>query len=270
MEIFSKLNILTKKLQSNICIGLDPIPNYMPIENIFEFNRSIVDKTYDLVVAYKPQFAFYEAFGFEGLKALEETIRYIRSLSKDIIIIGDGKRGDIDSTSAAYAKSYFKFWGVDIATVNPYMGIDSILPFLEYENKGIYVICRTSNPGSKDFQDLETSSGEKIYELVASKCADISSNGNLGFVIGATYPDEIRNLREQFPQRSFLIPGIGTQKGDLKSSVDVAKNVNNSGFLINSSRSIIYASKDPKRFSNIAREKTLELKNQINDVLISG
>ena len=110
MEILSKLNILTKKLQSNICIGLDPIPNYMPIDNIFEFNRSIVDKTHDLVVAYKPQFAFYEAFGFEGLKALKETIRYIRSLSKDIIIIGDGKRGDIDSTSAAYAKSYFKFW----------------------------------------------------------------------------------------------------------------------------------------------------------------
>ena len=144
------------------------------------------------------------------------------------------------------------------------------MTFLQYENKGIYVICRTSNPGSKDFQDLETNSGEKIYELVASKCADISSNGNLGFVIGATYPDEIRNLREKFPQRSFLIPGIGTQKGDLKSSVDVAKNVNNNGFLINSSRSIIYASKDPKRFSNIAREKTLELKNQINDVLISG
>ena len=268
MGIFHKLKSVISKKKSFVCVGLDPHKDYLPISDVFEFNKIIIDSTIDIVSAYKPQFAFYESLGLEGLKQLKLTIEYIKKISDDVIIIGDAKRGDIDSTSAAYANSLFNFWEVDIATVNPYMGRDSILPFLEYKSRGIYVICRTSNMGGRDLQELKLDSGDKIYEKVAEYTDEISSEDNLGYVIGATYPNEIKSLREKYPSRSFLIPGIGKQGGDLKTSVDSAKDFANTGFLINASRSIIFSAKNNEDFGLSARNESIKLRDNINNLLI--
>jgi orotidine-5'-phosphate decarboxylase len=269
MSMVSKLNDSIIKSKSYLCIGLDPHPNEMFVENVFDFNKQIIDVTHDLVAAYKPQFAFYEALGIFGLQALKETISYIRNVNPNIIIIGDAKRGDIGSTAKAYAHSLFEFWDVDIATVNPYMGMDTLLPYLEYNDRGIFVVCRTSNSGSGELQNLVVFDDEKkkLFEFVADLTFGISDGSNVGLVVGATYPEDVKIIREKHPQVPILIPGVGAQGGDLHACVKGAVDSMGKGFLINASRSIIFATKNPVDYPNITRKRALELRNAINESL---
>lgn len=268
MERQSRVNFLDKLLQaartnrSLLCIGLDPDPELMPKLDVGQFNREIVDATSDLVCAYKPNLAFYEALGIEGLKALEKTIAYI---PKAIPIIGDAKRGDVGSTARAYARALFETFGFDAATVNPYLGYDSLEPFIEYKEKGVFILCRTSNVGSADFQALSLcEKGEKpLFEIVAHKAREWNTYGNVGLVVGATYPEELRRVRQLCPEMPLLIPGIGAQGGDLANAVRYGVDEKGEKAIISSSRQIIYASKG-EDFAMAAREAALKLRDQIN------
>ena len=252
--------------RSLLCVGLDPDPSRMPIADVYEFNRAIIDATVDLVCAYKPNLAFYEALGLKGLEALGRTLEHIRSVSGDVLVIGDAKRGDIDATSAAYATALFDQWGFDAATVNAYGGRDSIEPFLSYENRGVFVWCRSSNPGAKDFQDLENREGKPLYQQMAQAYQSWNSRHNLGLVVGATYPEELKALRELCPDVPFLVPGVGAQAGDLKAAVLAGTDSRGRLAIINSSRGIIYAAKG-SQFARAAREKAEDLRDSINEVL---
>ena len=196
--------------RSLVCVGLDPDPELMPLSNVFEFNRAIVDATADLVCAYKPNLAFYEAMGIDGLKGLRDTISYIKERAPHAILIGDGKRGDIGSSAKAYARAMFEVWGFDVTTAVPYLGEDALEPLLKYEDRGVFVLCRTSNPGSREFQDLAVVSGSEkspLYQHVAKASSGWNRRGNVGLVVGATYPEELRCVRELCPNMPFLIPG---------------------------------------------------------------
>ena len=202
---------------SHLCVGLDPNPDAMAVPGIADFNRAIVTATADLVCAYKLQLAFYEAAGSEGIRSLEKTIAFIREQAPGAIIIGDGKRGDIGSTATAYARAMFETWGFDAATVNVYQGRDAIEPFLAHEGRGAFVLCRTSNPSSIDVQELSVTSGGAempLYRRVAELSEDWSAGrGNVGFVVGATAPERLEELRVRHPTVPFLVPGIGAQGG---------------------------------------------------------
>jgi len=261
MNFLEKLLQAARTNRSLLCIGLDPDPELMPKVDFFQFNRAIIDATSDLVCAYKPNLAFYEALGIEGLKALERTVAYI---PKGIPIIGDAKRGDIGSTARAYARALFETFGFDAATVNPYLGYDSLEPFMEYKEKGVFILCRTSNVGSAHFQALplmETS--RPLFELVAQRAREWNLYGNLGLVVGATYPEELRRVRQICPEMPLLIPGIGAQGGDLASAVRYGVDDKGEKAIISSSRQIIYASKG-EDFAAAAREAALNLRDQIN------
>jgi orotidine-5'-phosphate decarboxylase len=207
--------------------------------------------------------AFYEALGIEGLTTLQKTMEYIPS---DIPIIGDAKRGDIGNTAKAYAKALFSTFGFDAATVNPYLGFDSIEPFIDYRDKGIFLLCRTSNPGASDFQDLTCTSGFSLYEVVANKAKEWNIYGNIGLVVGATYPEELKKIRSICPEMCLLIPGIGVQGGDLASAVKYGVNTQGGKAIIAISRQILYASKG-RDFAEAARNKAEEIRNQINSYL---
>jgi orotidine-5'-phosphate decarboxylase len=239
----------------------------MPVADVFDFNRAIIDATADLVCAYKPNLAFYEALGIKGLEALQRTIEYARRAAPHALLIGDGKRGDIDSTSAAYAKAMFHVWGFDAATVNAWGGGDSLAPFFSYADRGVFIWCRSSNPGGGDFQNLMPS-GEPLYQHVARQAVDWNKNGNVGLVIGATYPREMAQLRALAPNMPFLIPGVGAQAGDLKDAVLAGIDKNGRRAIINSSRSILYASQGAD-FAQAARRKAQETRDAINAVLAS-
>ena len=261
MNFLEKLLQAARSNRSLLCIGLDPDPELMPNVDVFQFNRAIIDATSDLVCAYKPNLAFYEALGIEGLKALERTVAYI---PKGIPIIGDAKRGDIGSTARAYARALFETLGFDAATVNPYLGYDSLEPFMEYKEKGVFILCRTSNVGSADFQDLTlTETSGPLFELVAQRAREWNLYGNLGLVVGATYPEELRRVRQICPEMPLLIPGIGAQGGDLASAVRYGVDAKGEKAIISSSRQIIYASKG-EDFAAAAREAALNLRDQIN------
>jgi len=191
MDFADKLLKAVQRNQSLVCVGLDPDPELMPQMRLFDFNKAIIDVTSDLVCAYKPNLAFYEALGVEGLTALQRTVDYIPD---DIPVIGDAKRGDIGNTARAYAKALFETLGFDAATVNPYLGYDSIEPFINYRDKAVFILCRTSNPGALDFQALTYWSGgpdskqEPLFKLVAQKAKEWNKNNNIGLVVGATSP----------------------------------------------------------------------------------
>ena len=231
---------------SLVCIGLDPDLAKLPEdlkrsdnEPLYAFNRRIIDATADIAAAYKPQIAFYSALGAEN--QLAASIRYIRERAPSALIILDAKRNDIGNTAAAYAHEAFDRYGADAVTVNPYMGEDSVRPFLERPDRGAILLCRTSNPGAKDFQDLLID-GLPLYRRVAQRAAeDWNENQNLMLVVGATYPREMAELRQAHPQISFLVPGIGAQGGDLKATLAAGLDARSAGLLINSSRNIIYA-----------------------------
>jgi len=264
MNFVDKLLQAGRKNNSLVCVGLDPDPKLMPEKiSVADFNRAIVEATSDLVCAYKPNLAFYEAMGDEGMEALRQTVKGIPS---DIPVIGDAKRGDIGNTSKAYAKALFEFLGFDAATVNPYLGFDAIEPFLQYADKGSIILCRTSNAGARDFQSLlcETPAGRRpLYEIVADKAQEWNTRGNIGIVVGATYPDELKTLRSQHPDLPILIPGIGAQGGDVAVTVKNGVSPQGDKAIINSARQIIYASKGPD-FAEAARKACQTLRDEIN------
>ncbi|MXZ03411.1 MAG: orotidine-5'-phosphate decarboxylase [Chloroflexi bacterium] len=245
---------------SCVCVGLDPDPSKMPIDDVFEFNRAIIDATHDLVAAYKPQFAFYEALGLPGLEALEKTIGYIRDFAPGAFVLADAKRGDIGSTAEAYARAMFETWDVDACTVYAYQGSDSVTPFLEYPGKGVFVVCRTSNPSSIEVQDVvDEPSGETVFERVARQTIGLSDGGNVGLVVGATYPQELASLRAVHQDTPFLIPGVGAQGGDATESARLG----GENILISSSRGIIYASQSNSDFDAAARRAVEDLRAEI-------
>ncbi len=264
MDFIEKLSVATQKNKSLLCVGLDPDPELMPAEiSVAEFNREIINATSDLVCAYKLNLAFYEALGDEGNDALKQTLKHIPA---GIVKIGDGKRADIGNTSKAYARAIFDYLNFDAATVNPYLGFDSIEPFLKYADKGVFILCRTSNAGAADFQSLrcETESGSHpLYEIVAMKASQWNKYGNVGLVVGATYPEELKLIRQSHPDMPLLIPGVGAQGGDLASVVRYGVDSEGERAIINSSRQIIYAAKG-KDFAQAARRAASELMEQIN------
>lgn len=233
--------------RSLLCIGLDPDPALMPVADVFEFNRAMIDATAGAAAAYKPNLAFYEALGPTGLYALERTVAHIRETSPAALIIGDAKRGDIGPSAAAYARAMFGVWGFDAVTVNAWGGADSVAPFLEDASRGVFVWCRGSNPGSADFQDLPASDAAgksmPLYQRMALTGAQWNARGNVGLVAGATAPEQLAAVRELCPDLPLLIPGVGAQGGDLEAAVRAGTDSNGRMALINSSRGIIYASR---------------------------
>ncbi|MCD6391519.1 MAG: orotidine-5'-phosphate decarboxylase [Dehalococcoidia bacterium] len=262
MKFSDKLLNASRKNKSWLCIGLDPDPELMPGVDVLQFNKAIIESTCDLVCAYKPNLAFYEAIGTEGPAILEKTIKYIPG---DIPVIGDAKRGDIGNTARAYARALFSVLNFDAATVNPYLGFDSIEPFINYQDKGVFILCRTSNQGATDFQNLCTN-GTLLYEAVAQKAKEWNTYDNIGLVVGATYPEELKKVRSICPEMLLLIPGIGAQGGDLASAVGYGVDARGEKAIINVSRQILYASKE-RDFAQAARSVAEKIRNQINDYL---
>ncbi len=260
MKFIDKLLKASRKNNSWLCIGLDPDPELMPGVGVLQFNKAIIEATSDLVCAYKSNLAFYEALGTEGLAILEKTLKYIPD---DIPVIGDAKRGDIGNTARAYAKALFSVLGFDAATVNPYLGFDSIEPFIKFQDKGVFILCRTSNKGAADFQDLHTN-GLALYETVARKAQEWNFYGNNGLVVGATYPEELKKVRSICPEMPLLIPGTGAQGGDLASAVGYGVDARGEKAIINVSRQILYASKE-RDFARAVRNVAEKIRQQIND-----
>jgi len=264
VNFIEKLAKVSQKNKSLLCIGLDPDPERMPDKvSVFEFNKAIIEATADLVCAYKLNLAFYEALGNEGLDALKQTVSYIPD---EIPAIGDAKRGDIGNTARAYARSIFDNFNFDATTVNPYLGFDSVEPFIRYREKGVFILCRTSNAGAGDFQDLRTEIDGRfrpLFEIVTMKVSQWNKHGNLGLVVGATYPKELKLIRQSHPDIPLLIPGIGAQGGDLASAIRYGVDSQGEKAIINSSRQIIYASPG-KDFAQAARRAATELRDQIN------
>ena len=260
MKFTDKLLNASRKNKSWLCIGLDPDPELMPAVNVLQFNKAIIEATCDLVCAYKPNLAFYEALGTDGFAILEKTIKHVPD---DIPVIADAKRSDIGNTARAYARALFSVLGFDAATINPYLGFDSIEPFISYEAKGVFILCRTSNKGAADFQDLRAD-GLPLYEIVASKAREWNVHGNIGLVVGATYLEELKKVRSMCPEMPLLIPGIGAQGGDLASAVGYGVDARGEKAIVNVSRQILYASRE-KDFAQAARNVAEKLRNRIND-----
>ena len=261
---------LIHERRSFLCVGLDTDPAKMPEhlrnekDGVFLFNRAIIDATIDACVAYKPNLAFYEALGLEGLRQLKLTMDYIHSLKKPVFTIADAKRGDIGNTSANYAKAFFNTLKADAITVAPYMGQDSVEPFLNFEDKWVILLALTSNKGSQDFQYLSV--GERmLHQQVLQTATTWATSEQMMFVVGATHPEELGEIRKMLPDYFFLVPGVGAQGGDLQA---VAHNGLNDecGLLVNSSRGIIYAS-NGSDFAVRAGEEAKKLQEQMSVLL---
>lgn len=265
MTFLSKLRTTQRRQNSLLCIGLDPSRELLPrhlrsrASGVFEFNRSIIEATSDLVCAYKLNLAFYEALGANGWKNLRQTLSAIPS---NVLTIGDGKRGDIGNTAEHYAQALFDELSFDAVTVNPYMGFDSLAPFLQRDEKGTFLLALTSNAGSKDFQRL-VARGRPLYEHVVRKAKVWNKKKNIGLVAGATHPTELKRIRTIAPDLPILIPGIGKQGGDLRSAIRYGCDRNGELALINASRSIIFAS-GRKDFAEAARREAIKLSNEIS------
>ena len=258
-----KLDSAAARNRSLLSVGLDPWPPSMPIADIADFCKAMIEATSDVVCAYKPQIAFFEAEGLPGLRALEAAINAIPS---HIPVILDAKRGDIGNTSTAYAKAIFDVWGADAITVSPYMGGDSLEPFLAYRDRGVFVLARTSNPGGADFEDLrvQTPDGERpLYEQVVRAAQTWNTAGNVGLVVGATVPEELAQVRSLAGDMPILIPGIGAQGGDLEASVRNGVDPNGRRAVVNAARGVLYASKGPD-FADAARAAAIEIRDGIN------
>jgi len=253
---FEKVAQAVERNDSLLCVGLDPRPQLFPAQiaaqpdPIFAFNKTIIEATADLVCAYKPNYAFYEAQGLEGLVALRRTIEYIHETT-DVPVILDAKRGDIGSTAEAYAMAAFEAWGADAVTVNPYLGHDAVQPFTAYTKQGIFVLCHTSNPGARDLQTLDCG-GRPLYQVVAEQAARWGEN--IGLVIGATYPQALQAVRKMAPWVWILLPGVGAQGGDLKAALAAGLDERGAGVIISASRSIIYA-EEPRTAAQELRER---------------
>ena len=268
-KLFQKI----RDKESFLCIGLDSdslkIPKHLNSSKdpVFEFNRQIIDGTHEYAIAYKPNIAFYESQGVAGWISLQRTLEYIRSVDKDLFVIADAKRGDIGNTSRLYAKTFFEAMSFDAVTVAPYMGIDSVEPFLQYEDQWVILLAVTSNKGAEDVQFLwDENQGDRLFERVLAKGKEWGSKDKMMFVAGATRAEMLGDLRKIIPDHFLLVPGVGAQGGSLK---DVAKFGMNDqcGLLVNSSRGIIFADSG-KDFARVASEKALELKNEMKDLLV--
>ncbi len=256
-------------IQANslVCVGLDPEPGKFPAhlhgnpDAVFEFNRAIIDATADLVCCFKPQIAHFAALRAE--ETLERLIAHIHATHPGIPVILDAKRGDIGSTAANYVIEAFDRYGADAVTVNPYLGRDSVQPFLDRADKGVIILCRTSNPGAGDLQDLLVD-GQPLYQHVAKKIAtEWNENGNCALVVGATWPTQLRKVRALVGELPFLVPGVGAQGGDVEQMVTNARTASGDGLMISSSRAILYASKG-EDFADAARAAALALRDEVN------
>jgi orotidine-5'-phosphate decarboxylase len=262
-KFLEKLTSAARRNDSLLCVGLDPDPSLMPIDDVAEFNRQIVEATADQVCAFKPNLAFYEALGERGWGVLRRTLE---AIPRHIPVIADAKRGDIGNTSAAYAHAIFDVLGCDAMTANPYGGHDAMAPFLEYEDRGVFIWCRSSNPSASDFQDLEVDYGAQkrpLWQVVALLARRWNEAGNVGIVMGATYPEQLRVARELCPDMPILIPGVGAQDGNLAESVRAGIDASGGGAIISASRGVLYASRDSD-FALAARSAAIRLREEIN------
>jgi orotidine-5'-phosphate decarboxylase len=242
MTFLEKLAAAVASRQSRLCVGLDPDFTRTPADGVAALTRTVVEATADLVCCYKPNIAFFEAYGPAGYEALRATLD---AVPPDVPVLIDAKRGDLGNTAESYAHALFDVWGADAVTVNPYMGRDSLEPFLRRADRGVFVVCRTSNPGAVDLQDLPVPAPgggeEPLYLAVARRVRAWNSNGNAGLVTGATYPRELALVRQLCPEVPLLVPGVGAQAGALEESVRAADNGRPTGFLVNASRAVLYA-----------------------------
>lgn len=257
--------------QSFLCVGLDTDVRKLPEavrgeeDPIFAFNRAIVDATAPYTVCYKPNLAFYEEHGAAGMVSFERTCRYIREKYPEIFIIADAKRGDIGNTSAMYARAFFEEGLVDAVTLSPYMGLDTVAPFLAYEGKWSVILALTSNPSAADFEMLTLADGRKLYEQVLMTASQWGSKENTMFVVGATQAKMLGGIRELVPDHFLLVPGVGAQGGSLSEVAEYGMN-SHCGLLVNSSRGIIYASKETD-FAEVAGQKAAEMQVEMAELL---
>ena len=254
------LDDTARRNRSLLCVGLDPWRPSLPVESIAAFTSAIIEATADLVCAFKPNIAFFEAEGFDGLRALEQTIAAAKARGVPVVL--DAKRGDFPPSARAYAKAVFEAWDADAVTVSPWMGGDSLEPFLAYEERGVFILARTSNPGGDDLQAPEAG-GEAMYERVARLASAWNTRGNVGLVAGATRPRELARLRELCPSMPILIPGLGAQQGDLEASVEAGVDADGMRALFNASRSVLYASGGAD-YADAARAAAIALRDAIN------
>ena len=272
MGFLDRVEAAMQRNNSLLCVGLDPSPGRLPAQvqglatPIFAFNKAIIDATADLVCAYKPQAAYYHACAAEDQLAM--TIDYIRSQYPHIPVILDAKRGDIGSTASEYAVEAFERYQADAVTVNPYMGVDTIEPFTRFADKGVVVLCRTSNPGAAAIQNLvvqqDNGKTARFYEVIARMChQQWNDNGNILLVVGATNPEELRHIRALTGEMTFLVPGLGAQGGDVAATIKNGLNKAGRGIIVNSSRGIIYASSG-EDFARAARRAATELRDEVN------
>lgn len=273
MNFLEKLLGASRQQNSLLCVGLDPEPGLfpavlrdMPVEKaVIHFCHAIIDATSAFACAFKPNIAFFEALGPVGMQVFQEVLV---SIPAQIPVIVDAKRGDLGNTARNYATSVFDIYGCDAVTVNPYLGYDSVAPFLAYRDKGIILLCRTSNPGARDFQDLLVQDGEgqhrPLYEVVARRVQTWNKAGNCGLVVGATYPQELRIIRAHCPDLPILIPGVGAQGGDLEASVQAGVDKHGERAILAVSRSILYAGDSPD-FATRARQEAQRLRSLMNE-----
>ena len=267
MTFVEKLQAAWRRNRSFVCVGLDPDREKLPAalrhcrQPLLEFNRALIDATAPYVCCFKPQAAYYA--GQDADDELAATIDYIHQAHPELPVILDVKRGDIGPTARMYAREAFERYAADAVTVNPYMGFDTLKPFLDYADRGVIVLCRTSNPHSGDLQNL-VADGKPLYQHVAELARDRwNYNGNLGLVIGATYPEELGKLRTLCPELPFLVPGVGAQGGDARQVAALGRDRNGEGLMVNSSRGIIYASSGDD-FAEAAARAARELRDQLN------
>ena len=263
MTFQEKLDNIVKQNKSLVCVGLDSDVTRLRQDfgeaKQFSFNKSIIEATHDLVCSYKLNTAFYEAIGHEGINALKDTCDYLVEKYPEIPIIIDAKRADIGNTNKGYVQFVFTYLGADAITVHPYLGEEAIRPFLDCKDKGVIVLCRTSNSGAGEFQDLKVS-GKSLYKIVAENVSNKwNINKNCMLVVGATYPAELKEVRKIVGDMTLLVPGIGAQGGDLEATLSAGLNSKKQGLIINSSRGIIFA-KNP-------RDEAMKLRNSINKQL---
>ncbi len=268
MLIHDRLAVRWQASNSLLCVGLDPLPDRFPTavgrstDAVFPFCRAIVDATHDLACAFKPQIAHFAALGVESV--LEDLIAYIQESYPDIPVILDSKRGDIGSTAEQYAREAFERYKADAVTVNPYLGWDSIAPFVDYREKGTILLCRTSNESASELQSLKLEDGEPLYAHVARLAAEQwNPHGNLGLVVGATAPEELERVRGLVGTMPILVPGLGTQGGDAERVMNAGLDSQGTGLIVNAARSILYAD-NSVRFADAARQEATRVRDEIN------
>jgi len=269
MTFRDKLAEAGRRNQSLLCVGLDPDPSLLKGKPVVTFLQAIVEATQDLVCTYKPNLAFFEALGAGGMQALLEALRGVPA---HVPIIADAKRGDIGNTARFYARALFEVYDFDAATVNPYLGHDSVEPFLAYEERGVFLLCRTSNPGAEDLQSLRLTDGRPLFEAVAELANEWNTRGNLGLVVGATWPEELERIRAICPDLPILLPGVGPQGADLAQALRAGLDAQGGGGIVSSSRQVLYAASGDD-FARAARRAALSRRDESNrqrDAVLAG